>query len=664
MFEPHDHPVSTTDGRRPSTTVSDRLMVILAALALVGGALIALGKLLPPSEAAQTSDASATPADATAPAASASVRPTPTPRPLRNFQLTAGPPPVPPGVVDAFSGWVRAIEDVPIRYSPAEDASIIDTLSAGEAAYVEMPSDDEAERGWLFMSEPLSAWIPSEIDGRHILDFADARDEYTGWLDLLVAGPDGFAALGNDPVGTPGFGDVIAGSNDGRAWRQSDHDFGDAWAPSLAHGPAGWLLVMNTFDEGRTSAWIWRSDDLLTWEPLGSIDGLAGEPGQLVASEAGYVMLVNWSNGYGSAAASVWFSTDGVVWSERIRPRSVMSGEIGSLSATPLGFFAYGSDAKGAQIGYFSADGWTWAEASPVRFEELAGVAAAGDQLIAVDRAWDGESRAWLGSFIGDELTWMQDASSAEVFAGAVVASLVSDGLTAMAIGWDRQTEAALYWIRTSSSWERGAFPVDYAGLPRIAAAGPAGFVVSGMRPGPLGFDPTVWHYAAGTWMPQASGPIAAAPAPTADDCSSLGTDLIDLMSSNVLLYVTCHGDAPLTLRGWLHPCRDCYGGTWGVEPRWLTEPPIERLFNLAPIESDSVSWLDGVLSRSLKLEPNRAWEGNLLEVTGHFDDPAASRCRPMRGTGTYDWYFGRQEIVNQCRTRFVVTSVRVLPVP
>jgi hypothetical protein len=233
-----------------------------------------------------------------------------------------------------------------------------------------------------------------------------------------------------------------------------------------------------------------------------------------------------------------------------------------------------------------------------------------------------------------------------------------------MAIGWDRQTEAALYWIRTSSSWDRRAFPADYASLPRIAAAGPDGYVVSGMRAGPLGLDPVVWHFAAGSWMPQTSGPITAATAPTAEECSSLGRDLIDLMSSNLMLYVTCFSDAPLTVRGWLHPCRDCYNVIWGAEPRWLTEPTPDRILSLAPTLSENVSWLDGVLSRSLKRDPNRAWEGNLLEVTGHLDDPAASRCRPTQDATYDEWYGGRQEIVNQCRMRFVVTSVRVLPAP
>ena len=666
MFELEDLPVTTTDGRRPETTVGDRLMVILAGLALVGGALIAVGKLLPPPpDPSQTGEASATPADATTPAASASIRPTPTPRPLRSFQLTAGQPPVPPRGPDGFSGWVQTLEDVPIRYSPSEDASIIDTLSAGAAAYVEQSSDEEAARGWLHVSEPLSAWIQTEIDGRQVLDYADARDAYTGWLDRLVAGPAGFAALGSDPV-RPGYGAVVAGSSDGRVWRQSDQDFGEAWGSSLAYGPAGWLLVQSiTVGEfGESQAWIWRSDDLLTWEPLGLIDGSAGEPGQLVASEKGYVMLVNWSNGYGSGAASVWFSTDGVVWSERIRPRSVLSGEIRSLNATPHGFIAYGSDDEGADIGYSSADGWTWTAMSPERFEDLAGVVAVGNQLLAIDRQWNGEARAWLGTFTGDELSWTRDASSTEAFEDAVVASLVSDGVTAMAVGWDSRQETALYWMRTSTSWDRTAFPPDYAGMPRVAAAGPAGFVVGGLQQGALGLDPVVWHFTNGTWMPQSIGPITAAPAPTADECSSLGTDLIDLMSTNTLLYVTCFGDAPLTVRGWLHGCEDCYNGIWGAEPRWLTEPAPERVFNLSPMEEDSGGWLDGVLSASLKRDGSRAWESNLLEVTGHFDDPAASRCR-MRQGQMYDyWDGGRQEIINQCRARFVVTRVRVLSSP
>ena len=47
MFDPEDVPLTTSEGRRPSSTAGDRMMVGLAVAALLGGVLIAVGRLLP-----------------------------------------------------------------------------------------------------------------------------------------------------------------------------------------------------------------------------------------------------------------------------------------------------------------------------------------------------------------------------------------------------------------------------------------------------------------------------------------------------------------------------------------------------------------------------------------------------------------------------------------
>ena len=60
MFDPDQVPLSTSEGRRPSSTAGDRMMVGLAALALMGGLLIAVSRLIP-EQANQTSQATATP---------------------------------------------------------------------------------------------------------------------------------------------------------------------------------------------------------------------------------------------------------------------------------------------------------------------------------------------------------------------------------------------------------------------------------------------------------------------------------------------------------------------------------------------------------------------------------------------------------------------------
>jgi hypothetical protein len=62
LFDPQDQPVSveTSHGHRPSTSTGDRLLISLAVLALLGGGLIGISKILP----AEAADATATGAPA------------------------------------------------------------------------------------------------------------------------------------------------------------------------------------------------------------------------------------------------------------------------------------------------------------------------------------------------------------------------------------------------------------------------------------------------------------------------------------------------------------------------------------------------------------------------------------------------------------------------
>ncbi|HEX6473636.1 MAG TPA: hypothetical protein VF114_00950, partial [Candidatus Limnocylindria bacterium] len=60
MFDPDQVPLSTSEGHRPSSTAGDRMMIGLAILALVGGLLIAVSRLLP-EQPDQASVATATP---------------------------------------------------------------------------------------------------------------------------------------------------------------------------------------------------------------------------------------------------------------------------------------------------------------------------------------------------------------------------------------------------------------------------------------------------------------------------------------------------------------------------------------------------------------------------------------------------------------------------
>ena len=97
-----------------------------------------------------------------------------------------------------------------------------------------------------------------------------------------------------------------------------------------------------------------------------------------------------------------------------------------------------------------------------------------------------------------------------------------------------------------------------------------------------------------------------------------------------------------------------CYSrteGRWQTE--WLAQPADRRVIHLAPFQSDVWGAMDGVLHPSVQGKPPLArW----LEVTGHFDDPAAASCRWTPTLADEYWYSGTDDIVASCRARFVVT--------
>jgi hypothetical protein len=83
----------------------------------------------------------------------------------------------------------------------------------------------------------------------------------------------------------------------------------------------------------------------------------------------------------------------------------------------------------------------------------------------------------------------------------------------------------------------------------------------------------------------------------------------------------------------------------------------------LSPIEDDSGGWwMPGVIHPSLQDDAD--WPGHWLEVTGHFDDPAASECRWTPSPASAWFYEGWRMTVNQCRQQFVVAEVRVVDGP
>jgi hypothetical protein len=88
---------------------------------------------------------------------------------------------------------------------------------------------------------------------------------------------------------------------------------------------------------------------------------------------------------------------------------------------------------------------------------------------------------------------------------------------------------------------------------------------------------------------------------------------------------------------------------------------PTDNLLFLAPLANGDWGTAEAVLPPSL--ERDERWIEHWVEVTGHYDDAAATSCHLEPEVSERFWY-DPIEVVNQCRARFVITSVTLVRGP
>lgn len=639
-----DFGIETVDGVRPRGSFGERLLIGVAGLALVGGALLAIGNVLPDDpDAARASNA---------PVASATARPSRTPRPSapprviileRIPELPAASP------EEAFFGWIRTRGEVPLLSAQGSD-EVRATLPAGFVGHASSLTDSgaAARAGWLTIDAPQpNGWIDAS-DPSLVERFPDPP--YRGGTELygITPGASGFVAWGAGQDGAL----VLISSSDGAAWHAADvSGIGDGYVAGVAHGPAGWLAAITTFQGGGSVPLyaLWQSDDGLDWRALGSFPG---DVIQVSGTPAGYALLT--ASGTGSV---IWQSTDGVTWHEITNVELVRAGQWSAIASVSEGFVAHGDG--GSSL--FSRDGATWIPGDDGPRGELLHVIQTWDGLLAVDAGAGGASRTWHGTIGTQAVTWRRLAEMDAALDGTRIAALVPDGDLGLAIGWDTATGDAVAWRMSVAGWRSEPFPGgEMGGVPTLAAGGPAGVVAVGYRPTLGGINPIVWHRAEDAWLPEASPVIPVAPEPVRDQCEPLPTDALAFNSLDVSLAIACHGDASMTFRAHAIDCRDCFGGAPGsrYDPAWLADY-VEASLVISPIDSDY--WMGNPLALRPPLAFHPAWGGHEIEITGHFDDPAATSCTWLPGPTEAPWRLVPQEIVNGCRLRFVVTAVALV---
>lgn len=663
-------PIETSEGHRPPSPATDRLLIGLASVALMGGLLIAAGNLVGPDDDG-LSVASGSPAATARP--SRTPRPSPSPRPRIVFTVEPGTPtpatPPPP----SFSGWIRATTDLVVRTRAAPDAPEAGVLATGAVAFAEAwPGEAPAEGGWLHVMAPApQGWIATSGETADLVErYQQGPTPSSAYVWELLAGAEGFVAMAMPPVTSDPYpAPVLLFSADGTRWRTASTAILGGWrgwgGVTVAWGPAGWLAVNAVESPEGSVTWVWQSPDGLRWSPLGTMAALTADsyPTHLVASDLGY--LLSTENRSRGGTASLWSSRDGITWHESADPAIGRQAWV-QVAATPMGFYAWDqADEPGrTQTAAFSLDGRTWSAVESGPGGPALQVTSLADQIIGIDVDPDsGAARVWLGTVARDRVAWLRDPDAEEAFVGARPTELVSDGQRVVAFGWELSSDEPLVWSFNGQRWSRSALPSEFrGGIPRLAAAGPSGFVLLGYRPTLRGANPIFWHRTnRGTWLPEGTPVFEAVPDASGEECAS---PPIDALGYNVLdrpMAVACFGMAPITFRAWAARCEGCYWDVEGREPAWLMGQTDEQLF-LSPIASSDWGGSSAVIDPSLDYDTS--WVERWLEVTGHFDDPAAASCTWTPGPAEMGFYEGSQATIDGCRQQFVVTAVTVVDGP
>lgn len=650
-------------GMQPPSGLGDRVLVGLALVVLIGAAVIVVGKVLPdPDQVAQGSEAPSSHPQATP-------RPLPSPKPPRVASLTDPDVEFSPQQQNlTFYGWVRALNDLVVRSEPDPEAIQVGVLKKDDIASGSTQGAPQDGSNWFLLDE-AGGWIATRVDGvEQVRRYDYPTYEFSGYVNSVLAGANGFVAMVAPPSGLNGYEPPRpAGSADGDGWTGTDEALADSWnGGSLAWGPAEWLAATYVTDEVHGRVWIWSSGDGLHWTRLGMLGGLDHEyVAQLLGNEDGYLLeTYDEQGGSSPGGGSLWSSTDGRTWVESKDPLLDHSFSERHIAALDHGYYMWDTGPQSNPFAAYSADGQTWTALDHGPDGVALQLTDFGEGVVAIDlnRATLAP-RVWSAVVADGTLSWIRESAADTAFEGGVVQQLVSDGSRVYAFGWDLATEQPLVWTGNGARWTRSTLPDEFGGIPAMAAAGPSGVVVVGHRPSLRGDNPIFWHRAAtGRWVPESQPLMAEVPDPTTD-CQDLPSEFLEFVIVDSAALVSCHGDTPFTLRAYSVACGDCFGTMDGdPQPAWLLNPNRDQLL-LAPDVTTGNWSSQAVLGPSLvPIDP--AWTGTWLDVTGHFDDPAASTCRIEPRADTIQWWTGGQLLIDQCRLTFVVTDVKVLSGP
>jgi hypothetical protein len=660
-----DVSIETGQGRSSSSGIGDRLVLGIAVLALLGGVFIIGGKVVGDRlTAAASVSPSAQPSRPAGPTSSDSLPPL-------VFTLQAGPLPDVPVLPPSFNGWVRALRDVPIYSSPDRASTRVGLLKKGAIAYgtenygpLLLPPD--GTNRWIQLQDNLGSYaLVSAGKTRYLELLGSANAGQDGYIQDLIAGADRFAAVGWQPGTGESGSQFMAVSTDAETWETSKIGTLRGVVTSLTYGPAGWVALTQIFNPMTFSTWLWRSDDAISWSLVGEVPDSAGGSLRVRGSPSGYLLLAD--SGAQSQAPRLLWSQDATRWQE-VTPPEWVGTRSTQLIGAPWGFYLQSitfGQATTSSIGASSTDGRTWSMDRTPPTGSFLQVAPTATGLVGVSTSpIGGEPRAWVATLENGAVQWRRDDAGTAALRGAAIPALLSDGQTVLALGITRDTLAPVVYRRTEpdGAWNPEALPPGafggqglYAGAALVTRGGTA-FVVLGSRPTLASTNPTLWRRAPdGAWAQTKDQLLSFIPDPPRAACGARPRTALDFALLDPAKGAICFSGEDITFRAWATVCSDCGTADPGFSPAWLADPNLTSALSLSPVMSENTGTPAAV---GPKLRLDQRWDHHWVQVTGHFDDPAARTCRfdpgPQYGPGQE----GRAFSVIECRKRFVVTRV------
>ena len=151
---------------------------------------------------------------------------------------------------------------------------------------------------------------------------------------------------------------------------------------------------------------------------------------------------------------------------------------------------------------------------------------------------------------------------------------------------------------------------------------------------------------------------------PVQPPCGERPTTIADVEGGHPAIRLVCLGGGDIGLRGWVAetPAIDADCGC-SAHPEWLADP-----FAYLVIESQDVAaWRGDPYGLKYRINPASGVAapptGQWVELTGHFDDPAAVTCMlapDAPGGAAYD----PVQVVVSCREQFVVSGWEIVAPP